>query len=108
MFGEFDTDEMIDEADNIGSDVDEPSDTADGIDEMLDSMTLDQLYELRDSLTEPDISDGGENPPDVSDLEPIEETESPDYSFHWDGGPTHDTDLDEDEEPSPYIRKLIR
>lgn len=98
MLSEFDAEDVVDVTDDITTDVEEPIDTSDNVDEMLDTMSLDELYELRDSLTNGDI-------PDISDLKPIDE---PDFTFHWDGGPTHNTDLDEDTEPSPYTKKLTR
>lgn len=98
MFSEFDAEDFIDVTDDITGDVVEPIDASDKVDEMLNTMSLDELYELRDNLTTSDI-------PDISDLKPIDE---PDFTFHWDGGPTHNTDLDEDVEPSPYTKKLTR
>lgn len=98
MFSEFDAEDFVDVTDNITGDVVEPIDASDKVDEMLNTMSLDELYELRDNLTTSDI-------PDISDLKPIDE---PDFTFHWDGGPTHNTDLDEDVEPSPYTKKLTR
>ena len=98
MFFEFDAEDFVDVTDDITGDVVEPIDASDKVDEMLNTMSLDELYELRDNLTTSDI-------PDISDLKPIDE---PDFTFHWDGGPTHNTALDEDVEPSPYTKKLTR
>ena len=98
MFSEFDAEDLVDLTDDIASDVKEPIDNSDSVDEMLNTMSLDELYELRDDLANSDI-------PDISDLKPIDEQG---FTFHWDGGPTHNTDLDEDTEPSPYTKKLTR
>lgn len=98
MLSEFDAEDFVNLTDDIASDVKEPIDNSDSVDEMLKTMSLDELYELRDNLTNSDI-------PDISDLKPIDEQ---DFAFHWDGGPTHNTDLDEDTEPSPYTKKLTR
>lgn len=98
MFSEFDAEDLVDLTDNIASDVKEPIDNSDSVDEMLNTMSLDELYELRDNLANSDI-------PDISDLKPIDEQG---FTFHWDGGSTHNTDLDEDTEPSPYTKKLTR
>ena len=108
MFSEFDTEDVVDVTDDITSDVEEPNDTSDEVDEMLDTMSLDELYELRENLTKGDSTAIEDDIPDISDLKPIEEPEGSDFSFHWDGGPTHNTDLDEDAEPSPYTKKLTR
>lgn len=108
MFSEFDAEDIIDVTDGITADVEEPNDTSDKVDEMLDTMSLDELFELRENLTNGDATAIEDDIPDVSDLKPIEEPESSDFSFHWDGGPTHNTDLDEDTEPSPYTKKLTR
>ena len=101
MYSEFDAEDFVDVTDDITPDVEEPIDTSDKIDDMLDTMSLDELHELRDNLTNGDI-------PDISDLKPIDEPQSSDFSFRWDGGPTHNTDLDEDVDPSPYTKKLTR
>lgn len=108
MFSEFDAEELIDVTDDITADVEEPIDTSDEVDEILDKMSLDELYELRENLTKGDATAIEYDIPDISDLKPIEEPECSDFSFHWDGGPTHNTDLDEDAEPSPYTKKLTR
>lgn len=108
MFSEFDAEDFVDVTDDITGDVEEPIDTSDKVDEMLDTMSLDELYELRENLTKGDATDIEDNIPDISDLKPIDEPESSDFSFHWDGGPTHNTDLDEDAEPLPYTKKLTR
>lgn len=107
MLSEFDAGDIIDVTDDITTDVQEPIDTSDKVDEMLDTMSLDELYELRENLTNGDAAIE-DDIPDISDLKPIEEPEVSDFSFHWDGGPTHNTDLDEDTEPSPYTKILKR
>ena len=56
----------------------------------LDSMSLDDLYALRDELT--DTGDNGDTPND--------------YSFHWDGSPTHNVEWDD--EPENPVRILKR
>ena len=88
------------------------SDSTSEVADMLSDMSLEELYELRDSLTEGDISDAESDAdnefPDVSDMMPLEEEDTSDYSFHWDGGPTHNTDWDEDPEPTEYTKKLTR
>lgn len=98
MFSEFDTENSADVANDLTSDVEEHIDASDEVDDMLDTLSLDELYELRNNLT------GGEMP-DTSDLKPIDE---PNFAFRWNGEPTHNTDLDEDTEPSPRIKKLTR
>lgn len=98
MPSELDADGFVDVADNLTDDIAEPADTSDQVDKMLDTMSLDELHKLREDLTNSNI-------PDISDLRPIDE---PDFTFHWDGGPTHNTDLDEDTEPSPHTKKLTR
>lgn len=108
MCSEFETSDVMDVSDEIECDVTEPADTTDEIDDMLDGMSLDELYELRDSLTDSDVSDTEDEIPDTSDITPIEEAEVPDYSFHWDGGSTHSTEWDEDSEPTAYTKKLTR
>lgn len=108
MLSEFDAEDLVDVTDDITADVEEPIDTSDEVDEILDTMSLDELYELRENLTKGDATAIEDEIPDISDLKPIEEPEGSDFSFHWDGGPTHNTDLDEDAEPSPYTKKLTR
>ena len=98
MLSERDADGFVDVADNLTDDIAEPADTSDQVDKMLDTMSLDELHKLREDLTNGNIAD-------ISDLRPIDE---PDFAFHWDGGPTHNTDLDEDTEPSPHTKKLTR
>lgn len=98
MPSELDADGFVDVADNLTDDIAEPADTSDQVDKMLDTMSLDELHKLREDLTNGNI-------PDISDLRPIDE---PGFTFHWDGGPTHNTDLDEDTEPSPHTKKLTR
>ena len=60
----------------------------------IDNMSLDELRDLRDGLTS-------------SGTEGIAETQ-PDYSFHWDGGPTHNTEWDDigDEAPVTLEKTL--
>lgn len=110
MFSEFNAEDIVDVTDDITADIEEPTDNSDKADEMLDAMSLNELYELREKLTNGDATTIviEEDIPDLSDLRPIEEPESSDFSFHWDGGPTHNIDLDEDAEPSSYTKKLTR
>lgn len=104
----IDSKDFIDDSSENLSDTVIPTDTAEEIDEILDAMSLDELLDLRDKLTDDSSSDFSKSIPDISDLTPIDDPEPSDFSFHWDGGPTHDTDLDEYTEPSPTIKKLTR
>lgn len=65
------------------------------VDEMLDNLSLSELKELRNELT------------DTEDeiAEPLR-----DYSYHWDGTPTHNVEWDDesDVDPSVLERKLTR
>lgn len=102
----------------------------------MDSIPYDDLSEVKpDVLPEPDYESFNTEPfnietmdaeeynlePHVSKLEesgelndvtPLEEPElqdtKPDYSFHWDGTPTHDVTLDDPEDPAVYVKKLTR
>lgn len=92
MFSEFNAEDIVDVTDDITADIEEPTDNSDKTDEMLDAMSLNELYELREKLTNGDATAMAaieEDIPDLSDLRPIEEPESSDFSFHWDGGCTH-------------------
>ena len=85
-----DLEDVVDTPSDVG---DVSSEISDGQDVDLDSMSLDELYALRDELTEGSDS-------------------SPDYSFHWDGTPTHDVewdgDTDDETGDTPYTRVLKR
>ena len=100
--------DVADLSDDVECDTTELDDTTEELDDMLAGMSLEELHELRDSLTERDVSDTGDEIPDISDITPIEEAGVPDYSFHWDGRPTHNTEWDEDPEPTAYTKKLTR
>lgn len=108
MYSELENSDVVDLPDDIECDFSEASDSVSEVDNMLNDMSLEELYELRDSLTEGDISDAESEFPDVSDMVPLEEGETSNYSYHWDGGPTHNTDWDEDPEPTQYTKKLTR
>ena len=108
MYSEFESSDVVDLPDDIECDFTEASDSTSEVDDMLNDMSLEELYELRDSLTDGDVSDDESEFPDVSDMMPLEDEVASDYSFHWDGGPTHNTDWDEDPEPTDYTRKLTR
>lgn len=111
MYSEFETNDVIDVTDvtdEVECDVIEPTDTTDAVDDMLNGMSLDELYELRDSLLNSDVSDADDEIPDTSDITPIDEPKAPDYSYHWDGGPTHITEWDENTDPTVYTKKLTR
>ena len=43
MFSEFDAEDLVDLTDDIASDVKEPIDNSDSVDEMLNTMSLDEL-----------------------------------------------------------------
>lgn len=105
---EFEGGDVVDVPDEVECDFSETNDSISEVDDMLNDMSLEELYELRDSLTEGDMSDQENEFPDVSDMMPLEDEEASDYSFHWDGGPTHNTDWDEDPEPTEYTKKLTR
>ena len=108
MYTEFSPDDIMDITEDVENDIVEPTDTSDEIDDILSGMSLDELYELRDVLSGNDVSDTEDEIPDFSDLTPINVEEPSDYGFHWDGGPTHNTDLDDDPEPTSYTKKLTR
>lgn len=77
MYSESESSDMVDVPDNIECDFSEVSDSTSEIDDMLNDMSLDELYELRDSLTEGDISDTESDADnefsDVSDMMPLDE-----------------------------------
>lgn len=56
----------------------------------IDSMSLDELYALRDELMNNDTSDS-----------------SP-HSFNWDGTPTHHVEWDDEEDPDVAVKVLKR
>lgn len=84
------------------------SDSTNEVDAMLNNMSLEELYALRDFLTEGDASDAEGEFPDVSDMMPLEDKVTSDYSFHWDTSPKHNTDWDEDLEPTDYADRKTR
>lgn len=99
---------ILDSADMNDVDIEigeEPSkiDNSGDIDEVLDSLSIEELHDLRDGITNGDLSDV-----DISSLKPLDEEPVQNYEFHWDGGPTHNTDLDEEAPPEPYTKKLTR
>lgn len=102
----------IPEIDDISEGIPEINDIAedgnDDIDEYLDSLSLDELRDLRAGLT--DGQDIGEDYLNTDDLQELsEENNDVDYSFHWDGNPTHNVEWDDnDEEPTPYTKVLKR
>lgn len=67
----------------------------------IDNMSLDELRDLRDGLT----SSGTEG---IAEIEDVTAKTQPDYSFHWDGGPTHNTEWDDigDEAPVTLEKTL--
>ena len=108
MCCEFEINDVTDVLDDVECDVTELADTTDEIDDMLNGMSLDELYELRDSLMDGDVSDIDDEIMDTSDIASIDEPDVSDYSFHWDGGPTQNTEWDENSEPTVYTKKLTR
>ena len=84
------------------------SDSTNEVDAMLNNMSLEELYALRDFLTEGEASDAEGEFPDVSDMMPLEDKVTSDYSFHWDTSPKHNTDWDEDLEPTDYADRKTR
>ena len=87
MMDEFggDLTDMVDVPDDVG---DALADTPD-VDIDLDSMSLDELYALRDELT--DTGDTGNAPND--------------YSFNWDGTPTHNIEWDDEPGDTTHVLK---
>ena len=83
-FGDNLTD-MTDMTEDVG---DALADTPD-VDIDLDSMSLDELYALRDELT--DTGDTGNAPND--------------YSFNWDGTPTHNVEWDDEPGDTTHVLK---
>lgn len=108
MYSEFEGNDVVDLPDDIECDFSEKSDSMSEVDDMLNNMSLEELYALRDYLTEGDVSDDEGEFPDVSDMMPLEDMKASDYSFHWDGGPTHNTDWEKDLESTEYTKKLRR
>lgn len=83
-FGDNLTD-MTDMTEDVGDALtDTPSTDID-----LDSMSLDELYALRDELT--NAGDAGDAPND--------------YSFNWDGTPTHNVEWDDEPSDTTYVLK---
>ena len=131
---ESDIDDMGDDVtDNVESDIEELVDTEESVDDVLDAMSLDELYELKEDLQQTAINDTVDevlssmsldelyelkenlqpsdiqnDVPPVVDVPPMEVKKKPDNSFHWDGGPTHNTEWDEETEPTTYTKKLTR
>lgn len=77
MYLEFECSDMVDVPDNIECAFSEAGDSTSEVEDMLNDMSLDELYELRDSLTEGDISDTESDAdneiPVVSDMMPLED-----------------------------------
>lgn len=84
--------ETLDVADASNEVDDALADTSD-VDIDLDAMSLDELYALRDELT--DAGDTAQSAPN-------------DYSFHWDGTPTHNVEWDDEPDNTTYTRVLRR
>ncbi len=87
---------MMDEfGGDISDAVDVTDDTGDALTDTpemdidLDSMSLDELYALRDELT--DTGDAGDS--------------ANDYSFNWDGTPTHNVEWDDEPGDTTHILK---
>lgn len=89
------------------SDVLDTVDVSSEIDDVLDSMTLDELRDLRDALTEDqqDISDDYE---EIEKLEDLGTQNEEDYSYHWDGDPTHNVEWDDNDENPAVLEKTLR
>lgn len=70
-----------------------------------------ETMDVNDYIVEPHVSDLHKSD-EMLDVTPLEEESfqdiKPDYSFKWDGSPTHDVSLDEPEDPTVYVRKLTR
>ena len=81
-----DTVDAVDTTDDITDDID----TSSELEPDIDSMSLDELYALRDELLNNDASDS-----------------SP-YSFNWDGTPTHNVEWDDEEDPDVAVKVLKR
>ncbi len=94
-FGELDNDNDV-------------SDESTDIDEALDNMSLDELRDLQDSLTDTqDITESYEGTEQLEDLGTT--SQETDYSYRWDGGATHNVEWDNDvEDPSVYSLKLSK
>lgn len=89
------------------SDVLDSVDVSSEIDDVLDDMTLDELRDLRDALTEDqqDISDDYE---EIEKLEDLGIQNEEDYSYHWDGEPTHNVEWDDNDENPAVLEKTLR
>ena len=89
------------------SDVLDTVDVSSEIDDVLDSMTLDELRDLRDALTEDqqDISDDYE---EIEKLEDLGTQNEEDYSYHWAGDPTHNVEWDDNDENPAVLEKTLR
>lgn len=88
MMDEFGGDftDVVDVPDDVG---DALADTPD-VDIDLDSMSLDELYALRDELTDTGGDTGNT---------------SNDYSFNWDGTPTHNVEWDDEPGDTTHVLK---
>ena len=75
--------DVVDTSTDLGASL---TDASDGTAIDLDSMSLDELYSLRDELTDSGDSTG-------------------DYSFHWDGTPTHNVEWDDEPGDTTYVLK---
>ena len=75
--------DVVDASTDLGESL---TDISDGMDIDLDSMSLDELYSLRDELI-----DSGDS--------------SNDYSFNWDGTPTHNVEWDDESGDTAYTLK---
>lgn len=80
------------------------------IEDTLENLSLDELHELKDQLMEAQeagklfVSDDLKEIPD--DISKCSESEK--FSFSWDGGPTHETEWDDDSDHRPPIKILKR
>lgn len=92
---EYSKDEIYDEffAEDL---IDESCEMEDSYD--IDNMSLNELRELRDTLTDDK---------EVEDLEDVTAEQEPDYSYHWDGGATHNVEWDDETDVSPEIKERV-
>ena len=89
---DYSMDDLNDTVDSVDvpNDVTDVVDTSSELEPDIDSMSLDELYALRDELMNSDASDS-----------------SP-YSFNWDGTPTHNVEWDDEEDPDVAAKVLKR
>lgn len=66
----------------------------------IDNMSIDELRDLRDKLTSSEIDD-------TVEMEDVTVDIQPDYSYHWDGDPTHDTEWDEIDGEDPNVLERV-